>query len=166
VKHTGNNLLVYEIQIKSSLTVLKASANPLYPSNPRTFGERLRKWRMDNGMLAKELGKLLGVDLATVFNWELNKTIPLYRQCRKIREITGLEFEYTPKDRRKHKPAPGSLGEKLRNKRLKLGLTLKELSKILGISVSTLVCLESPTHQREMLAKNREKIEEFLKMLR
>jgi hypothetical protein len=39
---------------------------------------------------------------------------------------------------------------------------LKELSRILGISVTTLVCLESPTHQREMLAKNREKIDKFL----
>jgi len=90
VIHTGNNFLVYEINIESSLTALRISANPLYPSNAKTFGERLRKWRMDNGILAKELGKMLGVNLETVFNWERGKTMPPSRHCRKISEISGL----------------------------------------------------------------------------
>jgi transcriptional regulator with XRE-family HTH domain len=118
---------------------------------------------MDRNMLAKDIARQIGVTESTVLNWEraVYKQLlsPVY--LRKIKAMTGLDFHYNPKDRRKNKPAPGSLGEKLRNKRLELGLTLKELSKILEISVATLVCLESPTHQREMLAKNKEKIERF-----
>ena len=42
-----------------------------YPVNPRNFGERLRKARMDAGMQTRELAGLLGVTPDTAINWEL-----------------------------------------------------------------------------------------------
>jgi hypothetical protein len=44
-----------------------------YPVNPRNFGERPRKARMDAGMQTKEFAGLPGVTPDTVINWELFK---------------------------------------------------------------------------------------------
>jgi len=47
-----------------------------YPSNPKDFGERLRKSRMDSGMQIKELAEMLGVTIETVINWEMRGSKP------------------------------------------------------------------------------------------
>jgi len=63
-------LLVYEIAARFRLSQARLAANPRYPAEPKTAGERLRKWRMDRGMIAKEVAKELGVCEETVLNWE------------------------------------------------------------------------------------------------
>jgi len=54
-----------------------------YPTNPSTFGERLRKARMDAGLNIRELAAQIGVTDETVINWELRGTQP---RGSKIRE--------------------------------------------------------------------------------
>jgi transcriptional regulator with XRE-family HTH domain len=39
-----------------------------YPENPVSFGERLRKARMDAGLQIKELAEMIGVTEDTVIN--------------------------------------------------------------------------------------------------
>lgn len=60
--------------VESELNMLEL--NPAYPSQPKTFGERLRKARMDKNMLIRELAQLIGVTEDTVINWELRGIRP------------------------------------------------------------------------------------------
>jgi DNA-binding XRE family transcriptional regulator len=52
-----------------------------YPQNPHTFGEYLRKYRMDKGLFAKDLARIVGVTEQTILNWERDRTIsqPVYK---------------------------------------------------------------------------------------
>jgi len=59
-----------------SLPIPKYIFNEDYPIDPKTFGERLRKARMDAGMKIKELAELIGVTEDTVINWELRGMRP------------------------------------------------------------------------------------------
>lgn len=160
-----NKILLYIISLNFDLEKLKIIIDPLYPQNPQTFGQKLRKWRIENNFSAKDIAKRLNVTTTTILNWERS----VYEQplspkhLRKIKAMTGIEVRYNIKDKRKHKPSPESIGAKLRKKRIELGLTLKEIAKILKMSVSTIANLESQLHERELLTKNRKKIEEFLK---
>ena len=43
---------------------------PDYPENPTTFGEKIRKMRLDNGLYAKELAEIIGVTEDSILNWE------------------------------------------------------------------------------------------------
>jgi len=47
-----------------------------YPQNPNTFGEHLRKARMDAGLQIKELAEQLGVSQDSVINWETRGVRP------------------------------------------------------------------------------------------
>ena len=60
-----------------------------YPENPKTFGEHLRKARIDAGLLIKDLAKKLGVTEDTVINWELRGMMPRPR----VRENLAMTFE-------------------------------------------------------------------------
>lgn len=56
--------------------------NEDYPVDPKTFGERLRKARMDAGLMIKELAALVGVTEDTVINWETRGMRPLRKTVR------------------------------------------------------------------------------------
>lgn len=44
-----------------------------YPQNPQTTGEYIRKYRMDKGLFAKDLAKIIGVTEQTILNWEAER---------------------------------------------------------------------------------------------
>ena len=56
----------------------KAVFRPEYPDNPKTFGEALRKARIDAGLQIKELAEELGVNEGSVINWEIHGMMPRY----------------------------------------------------------------------------------------
>ena len=43
---------------------------------PKTFGEQLRKQRLDSKLTQPELAKKLGVSLGSIDKWEANRTVP------------------------------------------------------------------------------------------
>ncbi|MBS3915844.1 MAG: helix-turn-helix transcriptional regulator [Bacteroidetes bacterium] len=49
---------------------------PGYPMNPQTFGQRIRKTRMDKGLLQKDVAMILGVTECTITNWENGRRQP------------------------------------------------------------------------------------------
>lgn len=59
-----------------------------YPENPQTFGEYLRKARIDAGLLIKDLAGKIGVTEDTVINWEVRGRMPRGRS----REALGRVF--------------------------------------------------------------------------
>ena len=81
--------LVYTLEIKINLTEL----DPKYPKNPKTFGERIRKARMDRHLMVKELAERIGVVPETVINWEKHNLKPTRRHWERLRTVLGLGGE-------------------------------------------------------------------------
>lgn len=126
---------------------LKKLANHDYPSNPKTFGQKLRKWRLDNNLTIKALSKIIKADEMSIINWEKRNRTPIYKYVRKIKEVTEIEITKGFRERRKTKPEPGSPGEQMRKRRLDLGLSQEELAHFLDVDESTVTDWEGGRHQ-------------------
>jgi DNA-binding XRE family transcriptional regulator len=50
--------------------------NPRFPADPVTLGDVIRKLRIEQGLLQKELAADIGVDQMTIVNWEKSRTRP------------------------------------------------------------------------------------------
>ena len=74
--------LIYTFECEVNLL----ERNPAYPKDPKTLGERIRKVRMDRGLLIRELAALVGVSADTVINWELRGVKPIGRSLRRLQE--------------------------------------------------------------------------------
>ena len=83
---------------------------------------------MDLGLLQKEVGERLGVDTASICNWESNESQPMVHCLPAIFAFLG------------HNPLPeaGDLIGKLKRLRGTLGLTQEKLGQKLGIDESIL----------------------------
>ena len=66
-------------------------ADPSYPRNPTTFGQELRKKRMDLGLKIKELAELINVTSDTIINWELRNVKPSKINLRTVKKFLELE---------------------------------------------------------------------------
>jgi DNA-binding XRE family transcriptional regulator len=66
---------------KNSLPLVITLRVPLYPD--RTFGDRFKKWRLEQGLFQSDLAKMIGVDEMTIVNWEKEKTKPAKKNMRK-----------------------------------------------------------------------------------
>lgn len=64
--------------------------NPKYPKNPKNLGEEIRKARMDNGLLIRELAAQLGVTEDTVINWEVRGIKPMGKNLEMVREFIKI----------------------------------------------------------------------------
>jgi DNA-binding XRE family transcriptional regulator len=57
----------------------------LYPDT--TFGERIKKWRLERGLFQRDLAKIIGVDEMTIVNWERGRTKPTKKNLDRIKAI-------------------------------------------------------------------------------
>jgi DNA-binding XRE family transcriptional regulator len=55
------------------------------------LGERIKKWRLEQGLFQVDLAKRIGVDEMTIVNWEKEKTKPTKRNLPKIKKILEIE---------------------------------------------------------------------------
>jgi len=102
---------------------------PAYPKSLKTFGDHLRKRRLDLKLFQKDVAQRLGVDETTIHNWETgHTTLSLPIIPRLIAFLGYIPFETLAK----------SLCEKIVIYRRILGLSQKELARQLGIDPSTL----------------------------
>ena len=72
----------------------KRSAKPRpegYPHNPVTFGENIRKKRMDLGLLQDDVAISFGTSLDTVTNWENGYYEPQVKMLRRVQELIKFE---------------------------------------------------------------------------
>jgi DNA-binding XRE family transcriptional regulator len=65
----------------------------LYPD--RTVGERIKKWRLEEGLFHRDLAKLIGVDEMTIVGWEKGRTKPIKKNFERLKII--LELQPTPR---------------------------------------------------------------------
>ena len=90
---------------------------------PTTIGDHIRTVRRERGLLQRHVAELIGVAMATVVNWEKNKTEPLVALMPAVLRFLG----YDPL------PVPTTLGERMAAFRRRHGLSLKEAALRAGV---------------------------------
>jgi len=125
------------------LKALKPDRKP-YPKELKTYGDHLRKKRLDLNLSQPQVSKIISVTTDTITNWELNKAEPTISQIPKIISFLG----YTP-----------TLNENaIKNYRIQKGISQAELAKILQIDPTTLSRIENDRGER-MSRKVRTKLD-------
>jgi transcriptional regulator with XRE-family HTH domain len=110
-----------------------------YPTELKTIGDRLRKRRLDLGLLQREVAQEIGVTKCTIQYWETNRVAPALRFRPRIVSFLGY-------------PAyggstPESLAERLRAYREWFGLSRKKLAALLGVDPSNVAGWETEKHR-------------------
>ena len=105
-----------------------------YPKELITYGDHLRKKRLDLDLSQLQVAKIMNVTTDTITNWELNRGNPTLTYIPKIISFLG----YTPIIEE----------NKIKQYRIEKGLTQNELAKILNIDPSTLARIESGKTKR------------------
>lgn len=57
-----------------------------------TTGEKIRKLRIEAGLLQRELAEIVGVNVTTVNSWETDKRIPLPSTIKKLNDYFGVDI--------------------------------------------------------------------------
>jgi len=99
-----------------------------YKEAPETLGEHLRKRRMELGLLQRQVALQLGVSPFTYLTWEKDQLEP---EVRMVPRIIG-HLGYDPF------PEPKTLGERIKAKRRRFGLSQEQAAKHLSIDEGTL----------------------------
>jgi|GEM_PF-1235871 len=94
----------------------------------------IHKVRFERGLLQKEVADLVGVNVATIVNWEKNHTQPPVMLLPKIIDFLG----YDPVD----EIIDNSLGSKIKQYRMQHGLSIKKMAKLIPCDESTISRLE------------------------
>lgn len=115
---------ICNIQLKAT----KPNRKP-YPKELTTYGDHLRKKRLDLNISQPELAKILNVNINSITNWEVNRKQPNLNQIPKIISFLGY--------------SPIIIENEILNYRLQKGLSQKEMDKILNIDPSTLSRIEN-----------------------
>jgi DNA-binding transcriptional regulator YiaG len=64
-------------------------SNKPYPKDLLTYGDHIKKKRLDLNLLQSEVAKSINVSTDTIINWELNRTKPASSQIPKINLFLG-----------------------------------------------------------------------------
>ena len=122
-----------------------------YPYDPNTLGDYLRKRRLDLNLTQKQLAEdILHTSTSNIRNWEANRRQVSLCFRPQVYEFIG----FFPCD------VSLRLGLRLKQRRESLGLSIRKLSKILGVDASTIENWEDGKHQPS--AQNLQTIECFL----
>ena len=100
----------------------------IYPRDPQTWGEHLRRQRILRALRQKDLAVAQGVSEASIYSWETGRAEPEVRFLPKIIDFLGY-CPYTP-----GRP----LGERLRVAREAQGLSRKQLARLVRVDEGTL----------------------------
>jgi DNA-binding XRE family transcriptional regulator len=76
-------------RIRPSLDEILAGLGPI-----KTLGQRIRYFRIKNGLKQKDLGKKLGVGKTSVCQWERGDTSPKRRHFKALSGVLGVSLEY------------------------------------------------------------------------
>ncbi|HZK95263.1 MAG TPA: helix-turn-helix transcriptional regulator [Prolixibacteraceae bacterium] len=109
------------------LKALKPERKP-YPKELNTYGDHLRKKRLDLNLSQPQVAKIINVTTDSITNWELNRGTPTLTLIPKIISFLGY--------------APTFNENLIRQYRIQKGISQKELAEILKIDPTTLSRIE------------------------
>jgi len=138
---------------------------------PTTLGQRLKKKRFIAGLRQKETAVKLGVSVRTLSLWECDRIVPDWAFQPRLIDYLGYDpfTELTPGRPKGNETqcvailtsdTPATIGEKVKQRRLKLRKTRRQLASELGISVKTLWGWE--TDRWQPTTQGQEQIRRFL----
>ena len=97
--------------------------------NPQTIGEHIKRERQLRGLRQCDVATELGVNTFTICNWENGQAVGRPRYYPII--IDWLEYDPFPE--------PQTIGQKLLQDRLRLGLTSQEMAQRNGVDQSVIL---------------------------
>lgn len=97
------------------------------PTKVKTIGDHIRKRRLELELYQKDVAAIVGVDTATMFNWEAGAASPSLRTMPRI--IRFLGFDPRPPGR--------TVGEMLRRYRESLGMSRIKAAWAMGVDPTT-----------------------------
>jgi transcriptional regulator with XRE-family HTH domain len=120
------------------LTAAKPKSSS-YPAVMKSLGDHLRARRLELGLTQLQVAVRIICDQASITNWELHRVEPALRFLPRIIEFLGYD------------PAagevPSSLGARIRAKRRRLGLSIRQLAQLLETDQSNLQHWETGRHR-------------------
>jgi transcriptional regulator with XRE-family HTH domain len=120
---------------KSTLKTERKRAG--YPCFVNHLGDHIRKRRLDVGLQLKQLAQQLGAHEQCVASWERGLREPSIRFWPKLILFLGHD----------PRPLPETLADRVRHRRIGLGLTIKQLASELGVDPGTLADWEGGRRQ-------------------
>ncbi len=117
-----------------------------------SFKDRLVALRKENNFTQDKLAESLEVAKSTISMYEKGNRMPSYEMLEKIADFFNVDIDYLmgkSNVKRRISVTPHSVsnninnGEKLKNRRLELGLTLEQVGDIVGVTKSTVRKWES-----------------------
>jgi len=124
---------------------------PGYPKSLVTIGDHIRKRRLDLGLFQRQAAAQIGVDEASVWNWEKGGMKPEIRHLPRIINFLG----YNPL------PKPEGLPARLVWARSIRGIDRVASARLLGIDPSTLARWE--TGRRKPAGRHRDSLQKLFK---
>jgi transcriptional regulator with XRE-family HTH domain len=115
-------------------------------SEPRTWGEHLRRQRILRGLLQREIANEIGVSVETIIHWETGKTEPRVQYIPALIQFLGYSLW----------EAARRPGERFRQMRFALGLTQKVAARLLSVDPATVARWE--TGERRLPAGYRDRL--------
>ena len=109
------------------LNALKPDRKP-YPKELKTYGDHLRKKRLDLNLSQPQVAKIINVTADSITNWELNRGKPILTLIPKIISFLGY--------------IPIVKENSIKSYRIQNGLSQKEFARILEIDPTTLSRIE------------------------
>jgi transcriptional regulator with XRE-family HTH domain len=109
-----------------------------YPKQLKTIGDHLKKQWLDLNIPQKEVAKHLQATVYTVRNWEKNRSNPSLPFIPKIIQFLG----YVPYDTQTQ-----DFGKKIATSRRLLGLSQKDLARLIGVDPCTIRSWEKSKHR-------------------
>ena len=61
----------------------------------KTWGDRIKHYRIINGLSQKALGRLIGIDPSTIATWENYKSGPRGKKVKRFEELLNQTSEYS-----------------------------------------------------------------------
>jgi transcriptional regulator with XRE-family HTH domain len=131
--------------------VRKALIPQRYPQQPTTIGEHLKKRRKELGLLQRDVAKLFGVNRFTIMKWEDGRSRPALKDTPALIKFLGYDPE---------PPSPTTIGEHIYAKRRLMGMSYRQLGKLLGFGHDLLMYWEQGRMIR--IKEHRKRIADFI----
>ena len=109
------------------LKAIKPERKP-YPKELKTYGDHLRKKRLDLNLSQPQVAKIINVTTDSITNWELNRTEPNLNHIPKIISFLGYSPLFNENE--------------IKNYRIQKGMSQNELAETLNIDPTTLSRIE------------------------
>jgi DNA-binding XRE family transcriptional regulator len=122
------------------------------PQNSQTWGEHIKKRRLELGLFQLQVAEIIGVTESTINNWEKHRSDPMLWVIPKVIEFLGYVPDLQPTQ---------SLGQRIKAYRYLRGLNQKDLARELDVDPTTLGRWELDDNQPE--EKIKKKLELFFK---